>query len=433
WLWRGKADQKKWISKGAPFALEACIQEMRPPLRLLFLLTSLSFATNGLFTPLFALAISPANHTLGINYGMVADNFPPPLTALQLVKSVGISQVKIYSANASTLQAFANSGISFIVGIGNEDLHALTNPQNALAWVQTHIVPYIATTSISAIAVGNEVLTTTDTQLIQDLLPAILSLHAALNASLPPSTPSISISTPHSLAILSSSYPPSSARFNPSISDSSLHPLALFLSQTGSPFMINAYPYFAYKDNPNTISLPYTLFQSNDGVQDINNGLHYYNMLDAQVDAIYSALGALGFGDVKVIVTETGWPSQGDADELGANKKNAQAYTVNIMKRLASQKGTPLKPSIPLEAYLFALFNEDSKPGPTSERNYGLFNPNGTHVYDLGISVANSQVSAKNNYHSVPKFSSSSHPLPLTSTLVFTTTIFGLMILLKAC
>ncbi|MCO5605551.1 hypothetical protein L7F22_059734 [Adiantum nelumboides] len=135
--------------------------------------------------------------------------------------------------------------------------------------------------------------------------------------------------------------------------------------------MINAYPYFAYKDNPTTISLPYTLFQSNDGVQDINTGLRYYNMLDAQVDAIYSALEALGFGDIKVIVTETGWPSQGDTNAPGANKKNAQSYTLNIMKRVMTQKGTPLKPNIPLKAYLFALFNEDSKPGPLSERHYG--------------------------------------------------------------
>ncbi|MCO5568139.1 hypothetical protein L7F22_021835 [Adiantum nelumboides] len=413
------------------------MQKMRPTPFILLIIVSLFNVSNELLPPLFTLAIPLAsNRTLhGINYGMVADNLPPPHIAMHLIKSLGISQVKIYTTNASTLQAFANSGISFIVGVGNEDLHALTNPQNALAWVQTHIVPYIATTPISAIAVGNEVLTTNDPQLNQDLLPAILSLHAAL-ASLPPSTPSISISTPHSLGILSSSYPPSGARFNPSIADSSLHPLALFLSQTGSPFMINAYPYFAYKDNPTTISLPYTLFQSSDGVQDINTGLRYYNMLDAQVDAIYSALGALGFGDIKVIVTETGWPSEGDANEPGANKKNARSYTLNIMKRLTTQKGTPLKPNIPLKAYLFALFNEDSKPGPLSERHYGLFNPNGTQVYDLGLSVANSQVSAHNNNGrpTIAIFSSSSPGLlPLPSTLVLRTSILGLIMLLKSC
>ncbi|MCO5605552.1 hypothetical protein L7F22_059735 [Adiantum nelumboides] len=122
-------------------------------------LTLLSPLLGELLLPLFTLAIPLANNRtlLGINYGMVADDLPPPHTAMHLIKSLGISQVKIYTTNASTLQAFANSDISFIVGVGNEDLHALTNPQNALAWVQTYIVPYIATTPISAITVGNEV------------------------------------------------------------------------------------------------------------------------------------------------------------------------------------------------------------------------------------------------------------------------------------
>jgi len=31
-----------------------------------------------------------------------------------------------------------------------------------------------------------------------------------------------------------------------------------------------------------------------------------------------------------------------------------------------------------LEVYLFALFNEDLKPGPTLERSYGLYQPDGT-------------------------------------------------------
>jgi len=108
-------------------------------------------------------------------------------------------------------------------------------------------------------------------------------------------------------------------------------------------------------------------------------------MLYAQVDAVYSALSALGYPNLEVIVTETGWPSNGDADEAGATLENAQTYNGNLLQLLAQNKGTPLRPNVVLQAYLFALFNEDLKPGPTSERNYGLFQPNGIEVYDVGL------------------------------------------------
>lgn len=44
-----------------------------------------------------------------------------------------------------------------------------------------------------------------------------------------------------------------------------------------------------------------------------------------------------------------------------------------------------MRPNQRLEIYWFALFNEDMKPGPTSERNYGLYQPDGTMAYDVGL------------------------------------------------
>ena len=215
-----------------------------------------------------------------------------------------------------------------------------------------------------------------------NLVPAMENIHSALVSI--GADMDIKITTPHSLAVLGTSYPPSAGSF---VSDlkSLMTPLLDFLSQIGSPFFINVYPYFAYKADPSQISLDYVLFQPNAGVVDPNNSLQYNNMLYAQVDAVYSALTALGYANLEITVSETGWPSMGDANEAGATLQNAQTYNGNLLQLLAQNQGTPLRPKLVFQAYLFALFNEDMKTGPTSERNFGLFKPDGTSVYNVGL------------------------------------------------
>lgn len=111
------------------------------------------------------------------------------------------------------------------------------------------------------------------------------------------------------------------------------------------------------------------------------------------MDAVIFAIARFGFGDVEVRVAETGWPSKGDDEEAGATVQNAMIYNRNLVARQLENEGTPLRPRPRLEVYLFALFNEDLKPGPTSERNYGLYQPDGTMAYNVGLSAATSTAS----------------------------------------
>ncbi|MCO5608773.1 hypothetical protein L7F22_062989 [Adiantum nelumboides] len=339
-----------------------------------------------LATALLLTSFPGAYSGLGINYGTLGDNLPPPAEVATFLKAASkgpfsMSTVKLFNTDQNIILAFANTGIDVIIGMSTADLIELGNRASisaATQWVEYNVAPYVPATNIVGIAVGNEVVGTHDKALIAHIVPAMQNLHLALN-SLNLST-SICVSSPFTLGILHSSVPPSSATFKkPSL----MGPLLSFLASNGFPFMANVYPFFAYTSDPNPFMLDYAHFNSSTGYTDPLTNLHYTNMFDAQLDAIYSAIAHLGFTNISIMVTETGWPSSGDPNQVGVNVHNAEMYTNNLIKHVFSNQGTPLRPQQPVDTYIFALFNEDLKPGSTSERNYGLFKPNFTPVYSI--------------------------------------------------
>ncbi|KAJ6403200.1 hypothetical protein OIU84_015173 [Salix udensis] len=339
--------------------------------RLLFLLVILS-----------ASAVRVLSAGLGINYGQIANNLPSPSRVSVMLQSLNVSRLKLYDADPNVLLAFSNSNVEFVIGLGNEYLQDMTDPIKAQNWVQQHLQPHITQTKITCITVGNEVFMSNDTQLWSNLLPAMKMVYNTLvNLGL---DKQVIVTSAHSFNIIGNSYPPSSGTFRQDLAEY-IQAILNFHSQINSPFLINAYPFFAYKDNPDHISLEYVLFQPNPGMIDPNTNLHYDNMLYAQVDAVYSAIKAMGHTDIEVMISETGWPSKGDPDEIGSTPENAALYHSNLLNRIQAKQGTPAKPSVPINIYVFALFNENLKPGKTSERNYGLFYPDGTPVYSSGL------------------------------------------------
>lgn len=111
-----------------------------------------------------------------------------------------------------------------------------------------------------------------------------------------------------------------------------------------------------------------------------------------QVDAVRSALNAMGFKDVDIMIAETGWAYNGDNNEVGPSVENARAYNGNLIAHLRSMVGTPLMPGKSVDTYIFALYDENLKSGPASERAFGLYKTDLSMTYDVGLSKT-SQVS----------------------------------------
>ncbi|KAI8549267.1 hypothetical protein RHMOL_Rhmol06G0012400 [Rhododendron molle] len=350
--------------------------------------------THLLLSPLLFLVLlfSPLRgvSAIGINYGTLGNNLPPPKRVAQLLQSTLIDKVKIYDTNPDILQAFSNTGIDLIVAVENSRVSNLSSsPSAADQWFSARVLPFIPATSVVAIAVGNEYLTADDEDNNSHLDPksliqAMQNLHAVLVAR--GLDRKIKVTTPHSMAVLASSFPPSSSTFALNFIPI-MTSIVGFLSDTAAPFMVNAYPYFAFRNNPNSVNLQYALLGNSTGVRD-PKGYVYTNMLDAQIDAVRSAINALGFGNkmVEITVSESGWPSKGDAGESAATPENAKTYNTRLIERAQSNKGTPMRPKDKVDIFVFALFNENKKKGGASERNFGIFNGDGSKVYDVDLS-----------------------------------------------
>ncbi|KAF3973076.1 hypothetical protein ACB098_01G171500 [Castanea mollissima] len=318
--------------------------------------------------------------TIGVCYGRNADDLPTPDKVAQLVQLHNIKYVRIYDSNIQVLKAFSSTGVELMIGITNSDLLPFSQFQsNADTWLKNSILPYYPATKITYITVGAEV-TESPNNVSALVVPAMNNVLAALRKV--GLHKKIKVSSTHSLGVLSRSFPPSAGAFNSSHAFF-LRPMLEFLAENQSPFMIDIYPYYAYRDSPSNVSLDYALFESSSEVIDPNTGLLYTNMFDAQIDALYFALMALNFRTIKVMVTETGWPSKGSPKESAATPDYAQTYNTNLIRHVINNTGTPAKPGEELDVYVFSLFNENRKPGLESERNWGLFYPDQTSVYSL--------------------------------------------------
>ncbi|CAN6466972.1 unnamed protein product [Victoria cruziana] len=256
--------------------------------------------------------------------------------------SNGITSLRLYDPNPGVLK---NSGISVALGVRNEDVQAIaSSPAAADSWI-----------SVNYITVGNEVIPGPLTQFV---LPAMKNLHISLLAA---GLGTVGVTTVVSMSVLGNSYPPSQGTFSPNAA-SAMASIVSFLKGTGQPLLANVYPYFAYAADPVDISLSYALFTSPMPV--VRDGQFLYqNLFDAMVDALHAAMEKVAGAGVPVVRT----------------------YNNNFIAHVLSGRGTPRNPGKPLEAFVFAMFNEDLKPGAITERNFGLFYPNKKPVYPVNF------------------------------------------------
>ncbi|KAK4489555.1 hypothetical protein RD792_005364 [Penstemon davidsonii] len=313
---------------------------------------------------------------IGVNYGLNGDNLPSPSDVVSLLKSRKIQKIRLFEPNAAVLTALQGSGISVILGTENQNLQSFAlDPSAAASWVATNIIPYALSVNFVHVgvvngAVGNDAIPGTLAQYGPSAMQNIDTAIFAAGFAVP-------VSTAVSMQILGPSFPPSNGVFSAEATPI-MTQILTFLSSKNYPLLLNVYTWFPRLDDPNNVHLDYALLEDT-ATPVPDNSLIYQNLFDAMVDTVYAAMEKVGVSNVDIVVAETGWPSAGNID---ATVENAQRYNNNLIKLLASGKGTPRKPGKVVEAYIFALFNENLKPEGV-EQNWGLFYPNMAEVYHV--------------------------------------------------
>lgn len=308
--------------------------------------------------------------------GRLGNNLPSEQEVVELYKTNGIKRMRIYDPNQATLTALQGSDIELILDVPNKDLESLQS--DATQWVQTNVRPHFPATKIRYIAVGNEVDPEKPevSRFVPLVLPAMQSIYKALSVF--GLQDQIKISTATYSALLMDTNPPSKSSFK---DKSFMEPIVRFLEQTRAPLLANIYPYFAYIGDPKNIQLPYALFTA-PGVVVSDGTYGYQNLFDALVDSMYWAAEKAGGPNVEIVVSESGWPSDGDGG-VAATMDNANTYYRNLIDHV--KKGTPKKQGKAIETYLFAMFDENQKTGVQTEQHFGLFYPNKQPKYQVSF------------------------------------------------
>ncbi|KAL8481998.1 hypothetical protein ACS0TY_028228 [Phlomoides rotata] len=312
--------------------------------------------------------------------------------------------MRIYDTDPGTLQAVSGSNIELTVGILNRDLQNIAaSPATADAWVRDNIRKY-PNVKFRHIVVGNEVspINGGTSQYVNFVLPAIRNIYNAISAA---GLGGIKVTTAIDTEVLepSKSFPPEDGEFRSNVAPY-LNPIIRFLLNTDAPIFASIYPYFAYINNPQQIDLRYALLDPTfEGIV-TRNGVRYQNLFQALLDAVYSALERSAAATASLDASteaggnirrtevkggESGWSSGGGGhharlesalDDV-TNADYAGRYVNNLVQ--AVKKGTPKRPGQPIETYIFAMFDEDQKPGDETEKHFGLFSPNGQPKYQV--------------------------------------------------
>ncbi|KAL3535781.1 hypothetical protein ACH5RR_004242 [Cinchona calisaya] len=342
-----------------------------------------------LITSFFVMDFSKVSSAVGVNWGTMASHQLPPENVVQMMIDNGFDKVKLFEADEKILGALIGSNIQVMLGIPNYMLREISqDPEAAASWVDANVTAYCFNggVNIRYVAVGNEpFLQSYNNSFLPYTLPALKNIqeainHAGLGADVKATIPFNAdiYNSPESNPV------PSAGDFRPELRDLTIQ-IIQFLYLNDAPFVVNIYPFLSLYGDSN-FPLDYAFFDGSN--KPLRDGDYLYtNVFDANFDTLVSSLKRAGYPEMKIIIGEVGWPTDGDKT---ANIQYAKRFNQGLIQHASSGVGTPERKGL-IDVYLFSLIDENAKsiePG-SFERHWGLFEFDGKPKYELDLSGSN--------------------------------------------
>ncbi|KMZ57864.1 Beta-1,3-endoglucanase, family GH17 [Zostera marina] len=332
---------------------------------------------------------------LGCNWGRVSTHPLPADIVVRLLKDNGFEKVKLFEADPSALIALGKSGIQVMVGIPNDLLPSLASSVRvAEEWVVQNVSVYLSKygVDIRYIAIGNEPFLESNRGVFNKVIfPALQNVQAAIiKAGL---SRQVKLTVPFNANVYQTENGlPSGGNFRSDVL-TVVSSIVAFLHDNGGFLTINIYPFLSLHADPN-FPLTYAFFDGGTSAPVVDGSITYTNVFEANYDTFIFALEKNGFPTMSVVVGEIGWPTDGDPN---ANANYARHFNQGLLDRIIRKSGTPKRPNLPPDIYIFSLIDENAKsiePG-NFERHWGIFNYDGTIKYPLSFYNGRSLVAAK--------------------------------------
>ncbi|XP_059639612.1 glucan endo-1,3-beta-glucosidase 8-like [Cornus florida] len=330
-----------------------------------------------LWACLVLLVVANLTNGIGVNWGAQTTNYIVPSAVVSMLLENGIDKVKLSDANPAVVASLAGTGIEVMVSLQNAELPKFNGKaENAREWVRQYVAKPVkeGSVNIKYVSVGNDPFSKrfNNNTFIQNALPALEGIQKALNEA--GVGDKIKATIPFDAEVCKSETKgPSGGVFRPDIKDLMVQ-IVHFLNNNNSPFFLNMSPFLSVYENPVSF-LNFSFFDGNASAI-TDNKTTYTNAFDVVYDTVVSALSKAGVPDLKLVVAEIGWPTDGD---INANVKNAKRFYDGLVKKVSGNKaGTPLRPGT-IDAYAYTILDENNRSiarGPF-EKHWGLFTYDG--------------------------------------------------------